>query len=260
MRKLVLAAVVALVVLRGIKPAGADCRHCSPLFDAVGLTLAAGLVGGYAYGTGYFIHRDVTADRQTLEYGATEATVNILLGSLFTGATVDAVRHGHAVQAAVLGAFALTHGTLTGHGLWRVYQHRGELRPDRTTVERAVALAYASSTLMWGLQAFGDHGRAYGITEAAVNTPIAAALGYLAVDRARDGDTPAAMLYGGLATVSGVLALHGVRTAMVQNQRRGEEPIDFGLDLGLGGDVEVAPTVVTDGKQLAPGVGASGAW
>jgi hypothetical protein len=263
MRKLVLAAVVTLVLAHGSKPAAAHCRiDCPAWLDVMGYTLAAGLVGGYAYGTGYFIYRDATDARQTLEYGATEAGVNVALGALFAGGTVDAIRHRSAGQAAAFGALALTHGALAGHGLWRVYQQRGEIRLDRKVMERTAALGYATNTLMWGLQAYGDHGRDYGIAEAAVNAPLAAGLGYLAVERARGGETRQAALFGGAAAISGALVLHGVRTAISRKQRGGGEPIDFGLDLGLGAGLgaDVAPTVVTDGKAVAPGLGATGTW
>jgi hypothetical protein len=259
MRKLALAlaAALLLVTLRS-RPAEAGCGgDCPPWIDALGVAFAAGLVGGYAYGTGQFIYRDLTEDRQSLDYAATEIGFNTLMGALFTGATVDAIRHRSAGGAAVLGAFALTHTVLVGHGAWRVYQHRGELRPEPVTAARFAALGYASNTLIWALQIPGRHGRGYGIAEAAVNAPIAAGLGYLAAERARDGDTKYAALFGGMAAVSGALALHGAYTAVFQRPRITED-LDFGLDLPIPADV--APTVVTDGKAVAPGLGASGTW
>ncbi len=263
MRKLALAFAVALllVTLRS-KPAEAGCGgDCPPWIDALGAAFAAGVVGGYAYGTGQFIYRDLTEDRQSLEYAAAEIGFNTLMGALFTGATVDAIRRRSAGGAAAFGALALTHTVLVGHGAWRVYQHRGELRAglraEPATIARFAALGYATNTLAWALQIPGRHGRAYGIAEAAVNAPIAAGLGYLAAERARDGDTKYAALFGGMAAVSGALALHGAYTAVFQKPRITED-LDFGLDLPIPADV--APTVVTDGKAVAPGLGASGTW
>ncbi len=260
MRKLALALAAALlfVTLRS-KPAEAGCGgDCPPWIDAIGFAFAAGLVGGYGYGTGQFIYRDLTRDQQSLDYAGAEIGFNALMGALFTGATIDAIQRRKAGQAATFGALALTHTMLVGHGAWGVYQHRSELRPEPVTVARFAALGYASNTLFWALQAPGRHGRAYGIAEAAVNAPLAAGLGYLAAERARDGDTRYAALFGGMAAVSGALALHGAYTAVFQRPADRTEEIDFGLDLGLGADV--APTVVTDGKEVAPGLGAAGTW
>jgi hypothetical protein len=260
MRKLAIALAVTVTVLLavGSKPAEAHCHQdCPAWLDAIGYTLAAGIVGGYAYGTGYFIYRDATDDRQSLDYAAAELGFNTAFAALFTTATADAIEHRQPGRAAAYGALALTHGVLAGHGVWSAYQHRGELRPEPTTIARFAGLAYATNTVIWGLQLPGEHGRGYGIAEAAVNAPLAAGLGYLAVDRARGGDTRQAALFGGMAAISAGLALHGAYTAIFQRPRH-EEPIDFGLDLGLGADV--APTVVTDGKEVAPGIGASGTW
>jgi len=258
MRKLAIALVAALLVTLGSRPAEARCgQHCPPWLDAIGYTFAAGLVGGYAYGTGYFIYRDATDDQQSLDYAASEIGFNLLMGSIFSIGTVDAIQHGNIGQTAALGALTLAHGALVGHGVWRVYDHRSELRPEPQTVARFAGLAYATNAVLWAAQLPGRHGRGYGIAEAAVNAPLAAGLGYFAADRARGGATREAALLGSMAAISGALALHGAYTAIFQ-QRRTEEKIDFGLDLGLG--AEVAPTVVTDGKEVAPGLGASGTW
>lgn len=256
-----IAAALTLAVTLPSKPAAADrgcTRHCSPLFEAMAWSMAAGIVGGYAYGTGYFIYHDATDERQSADYAAAELGINAALAALFTVGTADAIEHRKPGQAVAYGALTLTHGALASHGAWRAYQHRAEFRPDDRTLAATAGLAYATNTLLWALQVPGRHGRGYGIAEAAVNAPLAAGLGYLAVDRARGGDTRQAVLFGGMAAISGALALHGAYTAVFQERGGGEEPIDFGLDLGLGADL--APTVVTDGKEVAPGLGASGTW
>ena len=83
-----------------------------------------------------------------------------------------------------------------------------------------------------------------------MNAPIAAGLGYLALERGRDGKTGPTVLYGGLAAVSGALAIHGAYTAVAPRR-------SIKLEV-LGADV--APTVVSDGREVAPGLGAAGTW
>jgi hypothetical protein len=259
MRKLALALLVTLLVVASrSKPAAAHCGQDCPLWlDAMALSLAAGIVGGYAYGTGYMVYRDATGEEQTLSYGGTELAINAALGSLFVGGTVAEVKDGNYGQAAVTGAFALTHAALATHGAYRVYELRGEIRPDPKTVAAFVGLGYASNALYWALQAPGPHGRGWGVAEAAVNAPMAAGLAYLAVDRANDGHDRQAVLFGGMAAVSGALALHGAWYAIAPT-RKPLPDLDLGLDLGIGADI--APTAVTDGKEVAPGLGASGTW
>ena len=253
MRKLIFAvtAAVALLVALPSKPAEASScvRHCSPLLDAMGWTLAAGLAGGYAYGTGYFIYHDATDATQTVEYGGAELGVNGALGLLLALGAVDAGRDGRVGSAVGFGAFSALHLTLAVHGGWRVYDRRGDIRPSSDVVQRFAYLGYGTNTLLWALQVPGQHGRGYGIAEAAVNAPIAAGLGYLAVERGRDGKIGPALLFGGMAVVSGALAIHGVYTAVAPWRPRVEV---FGADF--------APTVVSDGREVAPGLGAAGTW
>jgi len=257
MRKLALAVLVTLLLATRSKPAEAHCgRDCPVWLDVMGLTLAAGLVGGYAYGTGYMVYRDATGQEQTLSYGGTELAINAALGSLFVGGTYASIKEGQLGTAAVSGALALTHTALAAHGAYRVYQLRGEIRPDPKTVAAFVGLGYASNALFWAVQAPGPHDRSWSITEAAVNAPMAAGLAYLAVDRAHDGRNRQAALFGGMAAVSGALALHGAWHAIAPTRKPPALDLDF--DLGIGADV--APTVVTDGKEVAPGLGASGTW
>jgi hypothetical protein len=257
MRKLAVALVLLAVLARGSKPAEAHCQpDCPAWLDVLGWTLGVGFVGGYAGGTGYFIYRDATDARQSLEYGVTELGIHGALGGVLLASAVDAVGD-HPGSAVALGALGLTHSALAVHGAWRSYQHRDELRPPARTLEAIAGVAYTANALLWAAQIPERHGARYGIAEAAVNAPMAAGLGYLAALRARSGDTRYAALFGGMAAVSGALAIHGAYTALAPRHSASSE-IDFGLDLGLG--AEVAPTVVSDGKVVAPGVGASGTW
>jgi hypothetical protein len=260
MRKIALALAVTLATLWS-RPADAGCGgDCPTWIDVLAVGFGVGVVGGYAGGTGYYVYHDVTDDRQSRDYAVGELAFNGLFASIWTGGTVAAIKDRKPGQAAVFGTLALGHTTLAGHGVWRLYTLRNEFRPDAATVARFAALGYATNTVIWAIGLRGEHGRGYGIAEAAVNAPLAAGLGYLAVDRARSGDTREAALFGGMAAVSGALALHGAYTAVFQQRRTRGEPIDFGLDLGLGAGTAVAPTIVTDGKEVAPGLGASGSW
>jgi hypothetical protein len=262
MRKLVLAAAaVTLLLTRGSQPAEARCgSDCPPLLEALNWTFAAGLAGGYAYGTGYFIYHDATDATQSLGHGGAELGLHAPLALMFTGITAGAIDRGRVGQAALFGALSLTHGALAGHGAWRVFQHRAELIPEPQTLVALAGIAYGANTLMWGLSAPGHHGRGYGVAEAAVNAPLAAGLGYLAADRARGGDTREAVLFGGMAALSGALVLHGAYLALRPERTPSIEDLNFDLGRGLGVGADLAPTVVTDGKDVAPGLGASGTW
>jgi hypothetical protein len=252
MRKLALTLTAALLVtLAGSKPAEAHCRTDCPVWiDVLGWAFVAGVVGGYAYGTGYYVYHDATDEAQTLNYAAGELTANALLGTLFAAGAVGAGKDGHGGAAVGLGAIALAHGALAAHGVGRIYEHRSEMRLPDETLAWAAGIAYAANAIAWASQLPADRGRGYGIAEAAVNLPLAAGLGYLAVDRAQGGgDMKHVVLFGGMAALSGAFVYHGVRTAISPKRRSA-------LDLGP----DIAPTVVTDGFALAPGLGASGTW
>lgn len=251
MRKL--AVIVVLVGVCASRPAEA-CRAghpCPVVIDVLAWGLAGALVGGYAYGTGYFAYHDLTDETQTLKYGAGELAYNGVFGGIFTAAAIDYARDGKVTGTLVTGTLGLAHDALAIHGAYRI---RTEWRdpghaPDGTRAWIA-GIAYGANTLVWTAGLAGDHGRTYGIVEAAVNAPLAAGLGYLALDRARDGERGAALLFGGLAAISGGLAYHGVRTAI-------SPPEPPGLDL-LGTDV--MPVAVSDGRDVAPGLAMSGTW
>jgi hypothetical protein len=249
MRTIALSLIVSLALSIGARPAEAGCgQRCPGWLDAIGLAFGVALVAGYSIGTGYFVYRDVTDDTQEMKYGGTELTYNLLFGSLFTMGVIHADSNK---EVAVAGGLLLVHAALASHGAWRVYEHRREIHvelPDDTLAWTA-GIAYGANEAVWALKLPERHGRTYGIVEASVHAPIVAGLGYLAVDRARDGRPRQAVLFGGLAALSGAFAYHGVHTALHPTKVPA-------LDLGI----DVAPTVVTDGRELAPGLGVAGAW
>lgn len=258
MRKLAIAALVLALLAIARKPAEARCGNdCPPFFNVVAWTFATAFLAGYAGVTGYFVYRDFTDDDQSLSYGGAELGVNAAFAAILIPGTIHEVRNGGWGVAAVTGPLAAIHTSLAVHGAWRVYQRRSDLRDQfrlRDT-ERAlqwtVGLGYGLNTAIWAVQIPGQrHGRNYGIVEAAVNGPIALGFGYLAFDRARDDRTPQALLFGAMAAASAALTIHGVRTAI--------SPTDVQL-VSLRG-AGLAPTVVSDGRDYAPGLAASGTW
>jgi hypothetical protein len=252
MRKIAIITVF-LAGLCASRPAEA-CRNNNPcplIIEVFAWSLAGAMVGGYAYGTGYFAYHDLTDETQSLKYGAGELAYNGAFGALFTYGAIKAAKEGDVGTAIVTGTLGLGHDALALHGAWRIkteWKDPGHA-PDSTRTWIA-GIAYSANTLVWTAGLSGDHGRTYGIVEAAVNAPIAAGLGYLAIDRGRDGERGAALLYGGMAVVSGALTYHGLRTAISPRQAPA-------LDL-LGTDV--MPTAVSDGREVAPGLAMSGTW
>ena len=250
MRKTLLLA--ALTVTLASRPAEA-CRNnhpCPFLVELMAYSLAAAIVGGYAYGTGYFAYHDLTDDTQSLEYGAAELAYNGAFSTLFLSAAVDAAGDREAI-AAPLALLGLGHGALAVHGAYRIkteWKDPGHA-PDGTR-EWIAGIAYGANALVWTAGLGKRHGRTYGIVEASVNTPIALGLGYLAIDRARDRERGPALLYGGMAVLSGAFAYQGWRTAI-------DPPRPAGIDL-LGTDV--MPVAVSDGRDVAPGMAVSGTW
>jgi hypothetical protein len=246
------AILVALVLVFASKRADA-CRGgpCPPWISAMGYTLGAGLAGGYAYGTGYMIYRDITDVDQSMAYGGSELIINGAGTFLFGGAVVDAIAHEHYGAATALAPFALVHTSLMVHGGWRAYHERDEFRLAPDSKEALLwtgGFAWIANTLIWSGQLGSDHGRAYGIGEAAVNAPLAIGLGYLAYDRFSSWHPANGFAYGSMAAISGALTIHGIHTALRERQP----------DLDLLGDI--APMMVTDGIEMAPGLGAGGTW
>src|SRR5678815_4869580 len=121
MRKIVILS--ALVLAFSARPAHADCRGrpCPVIVDAFAYTFAAAIVGGYAYGTGYFVYHDATDDTQTLKYGAGEMAYNGTFGAIMTYGTVEAIKDGDTGTAFVVGSLAAVHDTLAIHGIYRTY-------------------------------------------------------------------------------------------------------------------------------------------
>ncbi|MDQ3340316.1 MAG: hypothetical protein M4D80_34590 [Myxococcota bacterium] len=252
MRKIAITCVL-FAGLFASRPAEA-CRgnaRCPLIVGVFAYGLAAAVVGGYAYGTGYFAYHDLTDETQTMKYGVGELAYNGTFGAMFTYGAIEAARDGDVGTAVIAGTLGLGHNVLAVHGAWRIkteWKDPGHA-PDNTRTWIA-GIAYSANTLAWTAGLPGEHGRTYGVVEAAVNAPIAAGLGYLAIERGRDGERGAALLYGGMAAISGALTYHGLRTAISPHQSRA-------LDL-LGTDV--MPTAVSDGREVAPGIAMSGTW
>jgi hypothetical protein len=238
------AAVIALLVATQRADA---CTDADLIPDWVGWGLGAGLVGGYLYGTGYFIDQDLTTDRHDDDYIGGSLAFNGVASSMWGLGAYDAISHGRA-SAIPLTAMTLLHGTLAVHAASRI--ELGSPRIPSNAVLWTAGTIYALETIGFVEGADGHHGRDYGVFEAAVQTPIAAGLAYLSIDRWNHASSGEAMLFGGMAAISGALAVHGFATAISPYHAPK-------LDL-LGTDV--MPTVVDDGKEVGPGLGASGTW
>ena len=246
--------IIALVTATlAARPAEA-CRNnhpCPLIIDFFGYAFLGAIVGGYSYGTGYFAYHDLTDDTQTLQYGAGEFAYNGAFGALWTYGAIESAKDGDVGMTVLAGSLGLAHDAMAIHGAYRIHdQWRDPGHAPETTREWVTGIAYGANTIVWTAGLAGDHGRTYGIVEAGVNAPIALGLAYLAVERGRDRERGAALLYGGMALVSGGLAYHGVRTAL-------SPPEPPALDL-LGTDV--MPTAVSDGREVGPGLAMSGSW
>jgi hypothetical protein len=241
---------LSLAFAGGAKRAEA-CRGgpCPPWVSAVGYTFAAGLAGGYAYGVGYFVYHDVTDADQSMAYGGGEMIANGAAAGLFGGAAIDALAHDSPGTAAALLPFALMHGTLAVHGGWRLYVERDEFDPPYDAMLWLGGTAFTTNALIWTSQIGERHGRAFGIAEAAVNGPLAVGLGYRAYDRFASWHGGSGFVYAGMTAISAGLTIHGLRTAIA--------PAPPKLDIN---NMDLTPTVVSDGISLAPGLGASGTW
>jgi hypothetical protein len=237
--------VVVTVILLGSQRAHA-CPDADLIPDWVGYPIAGGIIGGYAYGTGYFIDHDLADDRRDRDYIVGDLTFNGMMGTIFGVATVDAISHERA-SAVPLAALTLLHGGLAVHAATRI--DVGSPHASSTLVTWGAGSVYVIETLAFVEGTASDHGRGYGLVEAGVQTPIAAGFAYLAYDRAR-ASSPAAIVYGGMALVSGALAYHGMKTAV-------SPYVEPKLDL-LGTDV--MPTLVDDGHDVGPGIAAARTW
>jgi hypothetical protein len=251
MRKIAILAVFVAGVLAA-RPAQA-CRSGNPcplIIEVAAYGLGAAMLGAYGYGTGYYAYHDLTDDTQSVRYAVGEVAFNGLAGSVATIGMVKSIQAGDVKTTLVLTPFALAHDAMALHGLWSLqknYKDPGHAPDD--TLEWIAGIAYGANTLVWTAGLANNHGRTYGIVEAAVNAPLAGGLAYLAIDRARDGERAQTLVFGGLALVSGGLAYHGIKTAIA--------PTTPGIDL-LGTDV--MPIAVSDGREVAPGLAMSGTW
>jgi hypothetical protein len=143
------------------------------------------------------------------------------------------------------------HGALAVHGIYRIKEEwRDPGHAPKHTREWIAGIAYGANALVWTAMLPNEYGRTHYIVEAGVNAPIALGLGYLAVDRARDGERGQMLLFGAGAVLSGAFAYHGIKNAI-------SPPSSPGIDL-LGTDV--MPTAVSDGRDVAPGISMSGSW
>lgn len=256
MRKLAtfvpLAAVTLALAARPASAGRGDCGSlCTIIAVPIGLGVAGGIVGGYAYGTGYYIVNDLKDEPQRAAYYGGELLLHGTLSGLFIGAARDGFRSGHTGTAITTSAFATLHLTLAAHGLHGLWNERDELRPSDTLIRWSVGTAYGINTLGWASSWPGPHGRGYGVAEVAVNAPIAIGLGVMARERLHDDrGTGGAVLYSGMAAISAIYVAHGIKTIVVPRKRNK-------LDL-LGTDL--VPTVVSDGRERAPGLGAAGTF
>jgi hypothetical protein len=251
MRKAIIFAALATMLFARRADACRDNRPCPIIVDVFAYTLAGAIVGGYAYGTGYYAVHDLTDDKQSMKYAAGEVAYNGLFGSLFTYGAVVSAKDGDVGEAVLFGSLGLAHDAMAVHGAWRIHEEWKDPGHAPDSLPQWIAgIGLTANTIVWTYGIGDDHGRAYGIVEAGVNAPIAAGLAYLAYDRARDRERGAALLYGGMAAISVGFTYHGLRTAISPD----ESPA---LDL-LG--TNVMPTAVSDGREVAPGLAMSGVF
>ncbi len=224
------------------------CPDSAWIPDWFAYAFGGAIVGGYAYGTGYFIDQDMTGDRRDHDYVVGELAFNGIAGTLWGAGAISEIEDGHIGAAIPLTGMTLVHGALLAHAIPRL--DFGNLHMNGNAALWGLGTVYSLETLVFVAGTDDNHGRTYGLVEAGVQAPIAAGLGVLAYQHGRDGDIGTAMLIGGAAAVSGALAVHGIATAI--------SPYDPPkLDL-LGTDL--MPTVVDDGKEIGPGIGAAGTF
>lgn len=250
----ILVVTVATLGLAGARPAqarGCQTRTCELIVAPFAIALGAGVVGVYVGGTGYFVVNDLRDEPKVLAYYGTELVVHGSLSAAFLQPTISAARRGDAAGAAALGTFSALHLTLATNGLRGVWRERDDIgTPSSTVTTWTIGTIVGLNTLAWAGSWPGRHGRRYGAAEVAVNAPLALGLGWLAADRFHDDrGRGAALLYTGMAGISALYVAHGVKTLVAPKRQK--------LDL-LGTDV--MPTVVSDGRTLAPGLGAAGSF
>jgi hypothetical protein len=250
MRKLAfLSALTVAVAAPRAAHACNDCGGvCDIIFTPVALALGGAVVGGYAYGTGYYAMHDLDGDPHSISYYGSELMLHGSLGTVFTKAAIDAAHSGDNGTMIGAGAFAALHMTLAVHGADGMWAHRDEIgSPSATLMRWGLGSAYGINALYWASTWPDAHGRGYGLAEVAINAPIAAGLGVLAHERFASEHAGPGLLYGGMAALSTVYVVKGLST--IASPHHTDK-----LDL-LGTDI--APTMVSDGRELAPGLGAA---
>jgi len=250
MKKLAITASLALTLSLASKPAAA-CPDADLLWvSPIGWGLAAGMVGAYGYGTGYFVVHDLDGTPKSSNYYGGELILHGSLGALWTGATVDAVKSGNTTAALATGSLAAVHLTLGTNGARGLWEHRSQFHPNDTAITWGVGTLTGINALAWGAGMSERHGRTYGLTEMAVNVPFAVGFASLAKDRYDGGRTGPALAYTGLAALSGVFIAHGAKTALFPTEL---PQLDV---LGTG----IAPTMVSDGRAMGAGLAKTGTW
>jgi hypothetical protein len=255
MRKLAivaLAASVAVAMSRDAEASSCSHTHCMPWVAPIAYALGAGVFGLYGYGIGYYAYHDLASGEQSMSYYGSELMLHGALGGLFAGMAVKGIREREPAALITGGVLGAVHLTLATNGMRGVVRHRDEIRiPSDTLVAWTIGTVYGVNALYWGAGWAGRHDRRYGLAEVAVNAPIVLGLGYLARHELQDRNTGPALLYGGMAALSGVYVAHGVRVAM--SPTKGKKKLDL-----LGTDL--MPIVVSDGIQLVPGLGTAGSF
>jgi hypothetical protein len=223
------------------------CPDAAWIPDEVGYAFGLAIAGGYAGGIAYFGDHDLANDRNDRDYVTGDIAFNGLFTALWATGTVSALED-HSGYAVPLAGLTVLHGAMLAHGLEHASFDFHNF--DGTAAEWTAGALYVGQALVFVGQTDDHHERGYGITEVAINAPLAAGAAYLAYRAANDGNGARAMIYTGMAGVSGALAVHGVATAISPYHAPA-------LDL-LGTDV--TPTIVDDGREMGPGLGAGGTF
>jgi hypothetical protein len=256
MRKLAtLVPLAALTLALGARPASAGRGDCGGICKLIAIPLGVGvggaIVGGYTYGTGYFIVNDLKDEPHRTDYYGGELMLHGTLSALFIGVARDGYQSGETGTFVTTSAFATLHLTLAAHGIAGLWKQRDEIRPSPTLVHWSLGAVYGINTAVWSSEWPGNHSRGYGVAEVAVNAPITIGLGLMARDRLHDDrGAGGAVLYSGMAALSALYVAQGIKTIVAP---RGRNKLDL-----LGTDV--MPTVVSDGLDLAPGLGTAGSF
>lgn len=243
-------ALATLVTAREADACRCDTTLCDIVLTPIAVGLGAGLVGGYAYGTGYYIVNDLDGEVESTNYYGGELMLHGSLGALFTGATVAAIREGNTGAALVTGSFATMHLTLGANGLRGLWGKRDEFHPNDTLVNWTVGTITGVNALYWASAMSETQSRAHGVAEIAINAPFVAGFAYLAKESFDAGRGGPALAFAGVAAIHGIYVAHGVKTALVPRAPQ--------LDV-LGADF--SPTVLSDTRgEPTPGFATAGTF